>query len=372
MVINIRDRYATRQIQCRGCTNQCEVTVFSFDDNRTYHVGNKCERIFTNKGMAIERGENLFTLKNQMLFGDAGQIPATGPKPLRIGIPRILEIYESYPFWRTLLTECGMQVVLSDPSSQSICDKGLGTVMSDNICFPAKLAHGHVMDLIDKGVDRIFYPQVVHEPCEDRDAANSFNCPIVSGYADVLKGAMGLGEPGAMALDAPPVTFRDEVLLKKALFNYLKTLGVKRNRFGKAFLKARQAQSQYQADLLEKGRRLLDQARQGDKPVVVLAGRPYHIDPFIEHQTSEIISDLGAVVLPVEVAAGLFKGSLRGLTTIPQWAFPNRLLKAAQWVAEENDPRIQYVMLNSFGCGPDAFIMDEIGICWPLSARPSP
>ena len=359
-LIAIKDRYSTRQIQCRGCTNQCAVTVFEFDGNRKYHVGNKCERIFTNQGGVQVRGENLFTQKNALLFAAARQpVDPPGTK-LRIGIPRILEIYESFPFWHALLTQCGMEVVLSDESNQSICDKGLGTVMSDNICFPAKLAHGHVVDLIEKDVDRIFYPHVVHEPIQDHGAANSYNCPIVSGYADVLKGAMGLGEPGEMVLDAPPMSFRDEALLKKAVYRYLKTLKVPRRRFNQAFSSAQKAQRRYHEELLNKGRRLLARAETNNTPVIVLAGRPYHSDPFIEHQTSEIIADLGSVVLPVEVAAGLYEGNLQELTTVPQWAFPNRLLKAAQWVARQEDNRIQYVLLNSFGCGPDAFIMDEI------------
>jgi len=359
-LITIQDRYRTRQIQCRGCTNQCAVTVFDFDGNRKYHVGNKCERIFTNQGGVRVRGENLFTHKNDLLFAATRTSDPAPDAKLRIGIPRILEIFESFPFWHTLFTQCDLAVVLSDESSQSICDKGLGTVMSDNICFPAKLAHGHVVDLIEKKVDRIFYPHVVYEPVQDRDAANSYNCPIVSGYADVLKGAMGLDEAGEMIFDAPPVSFRNQALLKKAVYGYLKTLKVPRRRFNQAFSMAQEAQRQYQEALLDKGRRLLARARENNTPVIVLAGRPYHIDPFIEHQTSEIISDLGAMVLPVEVAAGLYDGGLQGLTTVPQWAFPNRLLKAAQWVAQQEDNRIQYVLLNSFGCGPDAFIMDEI------------
>ena len=298
--------------------------------------------------------------KNELLFAGAEEQGRSNPGKIKIGIPRVLEIFESFPFWHTLLSQCGFQVILSDPSSQEICDKGLGTVMSDNICFPAKLAHGHMVDLVEKGVDRIFYPQVVHEPQQDHDAANSYNCPIVSGYADVLKGAMGFGEDGAIALDAPAMSFRNTTFLKKSLARYLKNFNVSRRQFKTAFENAMTAQQNFNTDLIERGRMLLEASLKKDRPVIVLAGRPYHIDPFIEHQTSEIISDLGATVLPVEVAAGLYQGGLRRLTTIPQWAFPNRLLKAAQWVAMQDDPRIQYVMLNSFGCGPDAFIMDEI------------
>lgn len=353
------ERYRTRQIGCKGCTNQCTVTVFSFDEHRKYYVGNKCERIFTNQGAARRRGENFFTRKNQLLFERAEQ-PVPGNPQITIGIPRILQIFEAFPFWHTLLTECGLNVILSDESTQAICDKGMGSVMSDNICFPAKLAHGHMVDLVEKGVDRIFYPQVVHESPEDRQAANSYNCPIVCGYADVLKGAALMGGGATVPIDAPPVTFRDERLLRKATFVYLKSLKVKRACFERAFERALETQRRFHTDLKEQGGALLQQARRGKQPIVILAGRPYHADRLIEHQTSEMLADLGALVLPVETAAALHTGSAQDLVTVAQWAFPNRLLRATQWVASQSDPRIQMVMLNSFGCGPDAFIMDEV------------
>ena len=343
---------------CHGCTNRCRVTVFSFSGGRRFFTGNKCERLFGNRGSATGRGTNLFSARNDLLFDQIPR-PEKPPAGVRIGIPRILEMYETFPFWSTLLAACGFDVVLSDKSSQALYEKGLGSIMADNICFPAKIAHGHVIDLIEKGVDRILYPLTIHEIMEEAGAANSYNCPIVASYAEVLKGSIGTDGTGPL-FDAPTISFRDEGLLRKACVRYLKSLGVSRRRAAEAFLRALVAQEQFRATLAKQGGELLERARREGRTVIVLAGRPYHADPFIEHQTSEMLADLGADVLPCDVASHLCRKSIREIQTISQWTFPNRLMKAAQWVADQPERNIQYVMLNSFGCGPDAFIMDEI------------
>jgi len=360
VAIDSRNRFTSKQTQCRGCTNRCTVTTFSFDSGRKYFTGNKCERIFSNRGHDRVRGRNFFTKKNALLFDRP--LKAEGePMRLRIGIPRVLIMYEEFPFWSKLLTTCGFDVVLSGESNDAIYDKGLGTIMADNICFPAKLAHGHVIDLADKDVDRIFYPQVVHEVKEQSEAVNSYNCPIVTGYAEVLSESIRADGRRPVPFDSPAISFRDEKLLKKACFKYVKSLGVCRRRFEKAYAAAVDAQKEYRDAVHRQGVELLESARSEGRTVIVLAGRPYHVDPLIEHQTSGILADLGADVLPVDVAASETQNATLGdLVTIPQWTFPNRLLKAAQWVASVDDPRFQFVMLNSFGCGPDAFIMDEI------------
>jgi activator of 2-hydroxyglutaryl-CoA dehydratase/predicted nucleotide-binding protein (sugar kinase/HSP70/actin superfamily) len=358
-ILDASKQYTTRLVQCQGCTNQCPVTVFTFHKGRRFYSGNRCERVFSNQGKDRPLGTNLFAAKNRLLF-DRSLQPSAPVTMIRIGIPRILGMYENFPFWCTLFKECGFEVVLSNESSQAVCDKGLGTVMSDNICFPAKLAHGHVVDLLEQGVDRIFYPMTFNEVKEDAGAANSYNCPIVSSYSEVLKDVVPAVAKKDIPLDTPPVSFRDERLLKKACFGYLKSLGVSRRRFKAAFSRARKARNAFLDELDLYGENLLKQAGSDGTPVMVLAGRPYHVDPFIEHQTSEILTDLGVHVIPVDIAARLAEGSIRELNTVSQWAYPNRLFKAAQWVAQQADSRIQYVMLNSFGCGPDAFIMDEI------------
>ncbi len=362
-------RYRTREIECRGCPNQCSVTVFSFSGGGRFFTGNKCERHFGNRGGSAARGTNFFAARRELLFENLTP-PVAPVAATTIGIPRILGMYEDFPFWSTLLTECGFHVVLSEESSQEIYEKGLGSIMADNICFPAKLAHGHIMDLREKGVDRILYPLTIHEIKEEADAANSYNCPIVGSYAEVLKGAMGEREEQPIPFDAPTISFRDERLLKKACFRYLKSLNVSRRRFENAFVRALAAQGRFRASLENRGRMVLDEARRQGRTVIVLAGRPYHADPLIEHHTSEILADLGADVLPCDAVSSLCEKSVRELHTIPQWTFPNRILKAAQWVADQSAQNIQYVMLNSFGCGPDAFVMDEIRDILAAAGKP--
>lgn len=281
-------------------------------------------------------------------------------KSLRIGVPRILGMFEMFPFWKTLLAECGFEVVLSAPSDQALYENGVCSVMSDNICFPAKIAHGHVANLLEQGVDRIFYPHVVHNDLEDATAVNSFNCPIVSAYGEVLKGAFGLGENGLPPLDSPAVSFRDEHLLCKACRRYTQTLGVPKQRFRKAFDAARAAQSTYREEIVRQGRKILDREHNNQRPLIVLAGRPYHADPQIEHHTSNILSELGADVIPADAVSGLCKPCWDEWGALSRWAYPNRVMKSAQWVADQESPYIQLVMLSSFGCGPDAFIADAI------------
>ncbi|MCK9274332.1 MAG: acyl-CoA dehydratase activase-related protein [Syntrophales bacterium] len=359
-------RYEIKEKECRGCANQCKITAFLFSGGRIFVTGNKCERFYGNKGRITSRGKNFFSARNDMLFNRSLQplIPSTG---LSIGIPRILGMYEDFPFWSTLLTGCGFEVVLSNRSNQALYEKGLGSVMADNICFPAKLAHGHMIDLLEKKVDRIFYPLTVHEIKEESNAANSFSCPIVGSYAEVLKSAV---EAEGIPFDAPAVSFRDTALLKKACFGYLKSLGVSRSRFENAFFLASKAHTRFRENLIAGGRALLDEVRKKRDIVIVLAGRPYHADPLIEHETSEILADLGANVIPCDVASFLCKKSILEVNSISQWAFPNRLMRAAQWVADQEEHTIQYVMLNSFGCGPDAFIIDEIKDILSAAGKP--
>ena len=350
---------AMRTAHCRGCTNNCALTIFHSPNGRKYFVGNNCERVFSNGDGELERGTNLFTLRNRIVFERpaAAKAPSLG---IRIGVPRILGMFETFPFWDALLTECGFDVVLSPPSDQSLYERGLGSVMSDNICFPAKLAHGHVADLAAAGVDRIFYPHVVYNAREDETAANTYNCPIVSAYGEVLRGSMGLGVNGTPPLDAPAVSFRDEGLLKSACRGYVQPFGVSRRRFDGAFSAARHAQTECRAALARQGKALVCEAEKRRRPLVVLAGRPYHADPLIEHQTSEILADLGVDVVPADVAAEMVAAQWSDMAVVSQWSYPNRLLKAAQWVAAQKNPDVQLVMITSFGCGPDAFIMDEV------------
>ncbi|MGN1247412.1 MAG: acyl-CoA dehydratase activase-related protein, partial [Paludibacteraceae bacterium] len=277
-----------------------------------------------------------------------------------IGIPRALGIYENYPFWHTLFTLCGFRVVLSAASTNRLYEKGIRTIVADNICFPAKLMHGHVMDLIEKQVDRIFYPWVVFEQKEDAQAKNSFNCPIVSGYSDVLTSSINSAATAHIPLDAPAISFKEEPLLRQSLHDYLEPFGLSRETIDHAITQALQEQQRYLDTLEQRALQILREAEQAGRMIILLAARPYHVDPLIQHRIAEAIADMGVDVITENVATREGQGVYNELNALCQWAYPNRIFKAAYFVGKHTYPRLHMVELTSFGCGPDAFILDEV------------
>ena len=209
-----RASYTTRQRQCHGCENNCFITTYTFANGNRYHSGNRCERMFTNRG-TIQQGMNAYAYKLDLLFNRPCELES--PRAV-IGIPRCLNMYEEYPFWHTLFNSCNIQVVLSAPSTFAKYEEKAKLVMSDNICFPAKLVHSHIQDLIDRKVERIFMPFVVFERMDG--GQNSYNCPIVSGYSEVIKSVQDKGTP----IDSPAITFKDRHLLFKQCQAYLETV----------------------------------------------------------------------------------------------------------------------------------------------------
>lgn len=354
---------ATRTSTCGGCANRCRVTVYRFAHGGICHSGNKCEKIFGGKGEASFRGANIFDRKRELLFPSAG--PAAGEERpeadarVRIGIPRVLDMYEHLPFWRTLLEGCGFRVVLSDESDQALYEQGIGALMSDNICLPAKLAHGHVANLAEKGVDRIFLPYVVYGEKEFEQTANSFNCPIVTAYAEVLKNTSLPRGADAVPFDYPPVAFHDPVLLAKACRRYLRTLGVGEARFRRAFDRALEAQREFRRELADANERILRQARSRGETVVLVAGHPYHADRMVHQQVSQMLADMGVHVINEDLDTGAHGEGFEEFFAVAQWVYPNRILQAAWWAARQSFP-LGLIQLNSFGCGPDSFIMDEV------------
>lgn len=344
---------------CKGCENRCKVHKFIFDNENTYFSGNKCEKIFTNRGADFKKGANIYLSKFSGLFSRATSTGTDKPV-LTIGIPRALNYYENYPFWHALLRNCGIKAVLSSKSTFPLYEKGAGTVMSDNICFPAKLVHGHVYDLIGRGVDRILMPFVVYEKQEDKKSDNTFNCPVVTGYSDVIKSAINPEGKHGIPLDAPAVNFRDEELLKKSCREYMvKQLGIPSSSFEQAFKAALQAQTDHESTLNEKAKTIAESALKEGKTLIMLAGRPYHTDPLIQHKVSDLIAGFGVDVISEDVVRDK-EDNTPNTGTIRQWAYTNRILKAAQWVADAPE-NVHFVQLTSFGCGPDAFILDEAG-----------
>jgi predicted CoA-substrate-specific enzyme activase len=354
--LNTSGRYDKRTLVCRGCENRCSITKLLFDNGGIFYSGNRCERIYTNHGDKFAKGASLTHTKLDLLFNRPTQ-PA-GNYSQTIGIPRVMNLYEDYPFWNTLLVECGFKVQLSDVSTTDLFSRGASTVMSENICFPAKVVHGHIQNLIEKGVERIFYPMVFAEHKEFVDAFNSFNCPIVTGYPDVIRNAIDPANKAGIPLDMPAVTFRDKKLLRQACYQYVHQLGIDSRRFQRAFRRALAAQHQYKAAVRAAGADLLENAQKEGRLVILLLSRPYHLDPLTNHGIPQILADLGVDVI-TEDAVPLDEQATLDKKDFPtQWESVNRFYYAARWVGRQ--PGVEVVQLNSFACGPDAYTQDEV------------
>jgi predicted CoA-substrate-specific enzyme activase len=351
--------YSNKITACKNCENQCTVTCFKFGNGKVYFTGNKCEKIFSNRGTYEKKGRNIYNEKYDLLFNRKCKSKINN---ISIGIPRALGIYEDYPFWHTLLTGCGYNVVLSDASTMKIYETGANTIMAENICFPAKLANGHIFNLIEKKVDRLFMPFVVHEKKEDAMAVNSFNCPIVTGYSEVIKSAINPAGNYDTPIDAPSFTFKNNNLLKKACWNYIQSLPVKtalkKNVFEEVFAKSSAEQQYYKDILVEKCNDIVRHASETGRLVILLAGRPYHADPLIQHKIADMIADFDVDVISEDVAR-YYKLPPHTTQSVLQWELSSRIIKAAEWAANADD-NVHFVQLTSFGCGTDAFILDEV------------
>ena len=343
-------RFTHKVLQCHGCSNQCAVTRYTFANGNHYYSGNRCEKVFASRGDAAPQGVNAYERKRALLFDR----PVETYSPLcTLGIPRCLNMYEEYPFWHALFRACHIRTLLSDASTYPHYEQTAGLVMSDNICFPAKLAHSHIRNLAEQGADRIFMPFVVYEPMDKRQQ-NSYNCPIVAGYSQVVKNVQG----GAVPIDSPSITFKDPSLLYVQCRNYLRGLGVDEALIRPAFEQAQAAQREFESELAGYNLRVAEEARKAGRLLILLAGRPYHADPLIQHKIADMIASMGVDVITDDLVRRM-DISLEDVNFLPQWAFTNRILKAAKWAASQGDG-VQYMQLTSFGCGPDAFLTDVV------------
>jgi len=346
--------YTTRELHCHGCENSCRVCQYTFAGGNKYYSGNKCEKVFNNAGDKAQKGENIYGYKYKLLF-DRPERPDGYDSSHRIGLPRVLNMYENYPFWNELLRQCGFETVLSSESEFKAYETALPSVMSDNICFPAKLVHSHIAWLEGQDVERILMPYVVYEYNDDGRTLNSFNCPIVSGYSDVIRSAM---EP-KVPVDSPVINFSNPKLLEKQVVEYMSSLGIGKRQCKEALRAAIAVQEDYSRSLRLRAESILAQARQQGKLTILLAGRPYHSDPLVQHKLSDMIASLGAFVISDDIVRGDNDTDSGEVYPVKQWAYINRIIKAAQWAAEQG-PDVHFVEMTSFGCGPDAFIQDEV------------
>ena len=342
--------YTSRTMQCHGCENGCMVTRYRFANGNDYFSGNKCERHFSNRGDSDLQGRNAYAEKLHLLFDR----PECRDGRLTVGIPRCLNLYEEYPFWHTLLYNCGIRVVLSEASNMASYENNVRKVMSDNICFPAKLVHSHIAALAERGVDRILMPYVIYERMEDNRAVNSYNCPIVSGYSDVVRSVENLSVP----LDTPTVSFRSERLLRRQCVEYLRTLGVDRVTALRAFRLALAEYHAFSCKIKAVDEEIVSRSHEAGRLTIILAGRPYHADPLIQHKLSDMIASMGVDLITDDIVRG---EQIDTVDThfVSQWAYPNRILRAAEWCVRQGSD-VQLVQMTSFGCGPDALLTDEV------------
>ncbi|OQY39840.1 MAG: hypothetical protein B6229_02980 [Spirochaetaceae bacterium 4572_7] len=349
--------YTRKSSICKGCENVCTVTRLKYENGKTFFTGNKCEKIFSNSLKGSREGENLHEIKKKLLFDRP--LEPKGTPLLNIGIPRVLNMWEDFPFWATLFVESGIKVTLSPPSTMPIAEKGYGTVMSENICFPAKIANGHVMELIEQKVDRIFYPMVRYNRPENDTAINDYNCPVVTGYPEVIQSSIKPEVKYGIPYDHIPFSFNTPENIENATWEYLEPLGVPRDVFEKALIKAEAAHVEFKKKVIEEGQRIVNKAKEENRLVIMLLGRPYHVDSLINHKAPEMITAIGVDVItedciPVEDRTDMDKD----VHVLSQWTLPNRLFDAAIWAGERDN--IEVVQLNSFGCGPDAVVVDEV------------
>lgn len=342
--------YSTRTIHCKGCENCCEIQQYNFAGGQRFYSGNRCEKHFSSSGTRPTPGINMYEVKHNLLFYRSAEIET--PR-MTIGIPRVLNMYEEYPFWHTLFTECGISVLLSAPSDYNKYEQTARMVMSDNICFPAKLVHSHISHLQSQGVDRIFMPFVIKERCGQGDQ-NSYNCPIVTGYSAVVRSVQQTDIP----IDSPDISFSDSKLLYKQCRDYLHTLGIPQRVAKTAFLKAEKTQTHYMHDIAQRNQRALQASLQAGRHAILLAGRPYHTDPLIQHRVSHMLAEMGIDVLTEDIVRDE-DIDITDTHFLAQWSYPNRIMRAAQWCTQQ-PTNVQFVQMTSFGCGPDAFAVDEI------------
>ncbi len=346
--------YTTQAVHCGGCANNCMLTVNRFPNGKRHITGNRCEKPLGGEG-AVKKGYDLVEYKRKRLF----DYPMEENAPLGdIGIPRVLNLYENYPFWAVFFRKLGFRVVLSPFSDRKLYERGMESIPSESECYPAKLAHGHVQWLIDQGVTTIFHPCVFYEHQESREAQNHYNCPIVVSYAENLKNNVEAVVEGGVRYIRPFLAFTDE----KTAADRLVRVCREEWDIGEAEVRAAVAeawaeQRRAKEDVRAKGEEMLRQMEQEGGRGIVLAGRPYHIDPEISHGIPELIASYGLYVF-TEDSVPLIQNPVRPLRVLDQWVYHSRLYNAAEFVSGRDD--LELVQLNSFGCGLDAVTTDQV------------
>ncbi|MBR1892773.1 MAG: 2-hydroxyacyl-CoA dehydratase [Lachnospiraceae bacterium] len=345
--------YTTSMAKCQGCTNHCRLTINRFTGGRTFISGNRCEKGI-GKSKAHKDIPNLFEYKYHRIF-DYEPLPSDEAPLGKIGIPRVLNMYENYPFWFTFLTDLGYEVVLSPQSTHDIYSLGIESIPSESECYPAKLTHGHVTWLIKNGIKTIFYPSVFYERKEFEDAGNHYNCPIVTSYPENIKNNVDEITSGQINFIKPMLSFESKDTIYPRLIETFPDIDPAK--IVAAVDKAWKELADARRDVQRRGEETLRYMEQNGKRGIVLAGRPYHIDPEINHGIPELITQYDVCVLTEDSVSHL-QPIDRDLRVMDQWMYHTRLYAAAQFVKTRDD--LDLIQLNSFGCGLDAVTTDQV------------
>lgn len=342
--------------RCKGCENRCILTINKFADGSKFITGNRCEKGAGGADHA-HKLPNLYEYKFKRLFdyrplSDFDAVRGT------VGIPRVLNMYEDYPFWFTLFTELNFRVELSPPSSKNLYEKGMDTISSDTACYPAKLVHGHIKALVENGVKWIFYPCLNYERKEDPTAPNHYNCPIVATYPEVIANNMDdvFAENG-VKFSHPFLPYDNDLRMAEMLTKEFASMHISKDEMVVAVSKARKEQNKFKLDVRKQGENALKFAQNHQKKCIVLSGRPYHVDPEINHGIDKLINSFDLVVLSEDSVQHLGYVA-RPLRVLDQWTYHSRLYKAATFAGSRDD--VELIQLNSFGCGLDAVTTDQI------------
>ena len=341
--------------RCRGCSNSCLLTINRFPNGNRFIAGNKCDTPLGNN-TKDKNIPNLYEYKYNRIF-NYEPLELNKAKRGIIGIPRVLNMYENYPLWFTLFTNLGFRVEISEKSSKELYEKGLTSIVSETACYPAKMTHGHVEDLIEKGIKNIFYPCILHESREFKNATDTFNCPVVTSYAEVIKNNMDSLEENNVNFMNPFLPIANKSKLKKRLKDALSIFNISQREINYAVDKAWDEQENFKKDIREKGVETLKYIKDHNIQGILLGGRPYHVDPEINHGMPKLINSLGFAVFTEDSVAHL--GEIDGkLNVVDQWAYHSRLYRASNFIIDHDD--INLVQLTSFGCGLDSITTDAV------------
>ena len=343
-------------VRCNGCENHCLLTINKFSNGSKYISGNRCE-----KGAGVDNKTtdlpNLVKYKYERIFNYKPLEEKDAPRGT-IGIPRVLNMYEDYPFWFTFLTSLGFRVILSEKSNRKTYEKGMESMPSESVCFPAKLSHGHVIGLINQGIKTIFYPCMPYSRKEYEKADNHYNCPIVISYSEVLKNNIEEIKEKNIKFLNPFLPFDTKNLVKTILelpefaeYNFTK------KELTEAAKKAEEEYIACKKDIQNKGQETLDYINKNNLRGIVLAGRPYHVDPEVNHGIDTLITSLGLCVLTEDSISNQTEVK-RPIRVVDQWVFHARLYAAADFVGKHDN--LELIQLNSFGCGVDAVTTDQV------------